>query len=69
MIFYLFSGKKKISNKKSNLGAVKVLRISPDSVLQIARSRQINVAYHKPITPGFHTYGLNQDQQSKLLIG
>ena len=50
------------------LGYVEVLRCSPDSVLQIARSRRINAAHYKPITPSFHAYGLNQDQQSKLLI-
>ena len=51
------------------IGPVKVLRCSPDSVLQIAHSCRINLAHYKPITPSFHAYGLNQDQQSKLLIG
>ena len=48
---------------------VKVLRCSPDSMLQSLQSHWINVAHYKPITPCFHAFSITLDQQSKLLIG
>ena len=45
-----------------NKTLVKILRCSPDSVLQSAQSHQINAAHCKPITPGLHTFGITLDQ-------
>ena len=40
----------------------KVLRCSPDSVLQSSQSYRINAAHYKPITPSFQAFGITLDQ-------
>ena len=44
------------------------LRCSSDSMLQIEHSHLTDACHYKPITPSSHAYGLNRDQQSKLLL-